>query len=619
MVVIQQHEHFLTLIDLNPKYPHDEPVYDDEKDLISHQVFQRSCDRCDQKITFFHRYYYKCNQCDYLLHKSCSELPITLEHASHPTHTLSLFQNESQQKCHVCECNILKKQLCYYCSPCTLNICLNCGKNEAHHNTIYHPSHQHPLIPTNREILAMCDACENEHKGVYYQCITCFLPFIHRDCVFGSKRLLIQDGTFDKFFHTHPLILTFGFPKVDQQAKFYPRCRVCDKSFSYKENLWVYKCGKCRYYAHFGCAYLRSETSKSAARRIISEKYDHGVLHLPLSEQNLEKVIDFLFKERNYERSITHDSHEHPLILVEAQCSDITTMTEEDSLCNACLIQIMENTTFYKCKFNGQGCNFVLHEWCTRLPPELKGHKYHQEHTLLLSPNESNKFLCNWFMCRACSHRCNGFAYSCVECDWKIDVWCAFIPHKIKHKSHPNHLLSRNYEYDRPSEDDYCRMCLSGFSERNELSFSCKASEFHLHAGCALLLPETIRHRYDKHPLSLAYSPIENHEGDYFCEVCEEELNPNAWFYHCHECVQSIHTTCAPILIPQSKPYLYGGLKAPALLQKERGIYKPEYHPHRLSFTLGSGHCTKCGDHFWAQYIFECSECKFVIHARCLT
>ncbi|MFS7991821.1 putative transcription factor interactor and regulator LIM family [Helianthus anomalus] len=129
MVVIQQHEHSLTLIDLNPKYPHDEHVYDDEKDLISHQVFQRPCNRCDQKITFFHRYHYKCNQCDYLLHKSCSKLPITLEHASHPTHTLSLFQNESQQKCDVCECNILKKQLRYYCSPCTLNICLNCGKN----------------------------------------------------------------------------------------------------------------------------------------------------------------------------------------------------------------------------------------------------------------------------------------------------------------------------------------------------------------------------------------------------------------------------------------------------------------------------------------------------------
>ncbi|KAM0020424.1 hypothetical protein Hdeb2414_s0025g00666981 [Helianthus debilis subsp. tardiflorus] len=91
MVVIQ-HEHPLTLVDLNPKYPHDEYVYDDEEDLISNQAFQCPCERCDLNITFFHRYYYKCNQCDYSLHKLCYELPLTLEHTSHLAHTLSLFQ-----------------------------------------------------------------------------------------------------------------------------------------------------------------------------------------------------------------------------------------------------------------------------------------------------------------------------------------------------------------------------------------------------------------------------------------------------------------------------------------------------------------------------------------------
>ncbi|KAM0063450.1 putative chromatin regulator PHD family [Helianthus debilis subsp. tardiflorus] len=556
MVVIQ-HEHPLTLIDLNPKYPYDEQVYDDEKDLINNQAFQCLCDRCDEEITYYHRYYYKCDQCDYSLHKSCSELPTTLKHASHLAHTLFLFQNESQQKCHVCKCTILDEQLCYYCSPCMLNICLACGTNKVHHHIIYHPSHKHPLVPTSRSILAVCDACGEKHEGVFYQCFTCFLSFIHEDCVFCPKRLLIQHGTFDKFFHTHPLILTYVFPEVDQQVKFYPKCRVCDKSFTGYENLWIYKCEKCRYYTHLECAYLRSNTSQQAVSRITPERHedDHGVLHLPLSEQNYVKAIDLLFKERNYERSITHNSHHHPLTLVDAQCNDITTMNKNDALCNACLVPIVKNTMLYKCKFNDEGCNFVLHEWCTRLPGELKDYKGHPHHTLLLLPKAGHEFICD-----ACKCYGNGFAYSCVQCNYKIDVWCAFIPDKIKHKSHPNHLLSSNHEYYRSSEDNYCRMCLSGFTADNEISFGCKRCEFHLHAGCALLLPETIRHKYDKHPMSLAYSPIENHEGDYFCEVCEEELNPNACFYHCHECVQSIHTTCAP-LAPQSKPYLYGGLK----------------------------------------------------------
>ncbi|KAJ0488345.1 putative chromatin regulator PHD family [Helianthus annuus] len=296
-------------------------------------------------------------------------------------------------------------------------------------------------------------------------------------------------------------------------------------------------------------------------------------------------------------------------------------MNEDDARCNACLVPIVENMTFYKCKFNGQGCNFLLHEWCTRLPAELKGHGYREEHTLLLLPKVvENVFY--WFQCGVCNDLCNGFAYSCVQCDWKIDVWCAITRDKIKHKSHPNHLLSSNDGHNRSGEDGYCRMCLSGFIDNNEISFSCRQCGFHLHLGCALLLPETIRHRYDKHPLSLAYSPIENHEGDYFCEVCEEELNPNAWFYHCHECVQSIHTTCAP-LVPQSKAYLYGGLKVLRRQIKERRIYKPECHPHPLSFLLGSrsdGECTKCGKDIYYDYILKCSGCKFVIHAeRCLT
>ncbi|KAJ0677277.1 putative chromatin regulator PHD family [Helianthus annuus] len=349
---------------------------------------------------------------------------------------------------------------------------------------------------------------------------------------------------------------------------------------------------------------------------------DHDVLRLPLSEQNYNKVKDFFLKERNYENKTLsieemEDDHEHPLILVDAQCNDIATMNENDSLCNACVIAIQMKMTFYKCEFYDQGCNFVLHEWCTRLPAKLKGHKYHQEHTLGLE-RYCYSFFSDRFKCRVCDKYSNGFAYSCDQCSYKIDVWCAFTRAKTTHKSHPNHLLSRNYGF--ASEDDYCRMCLSGFTADGNISFGCDACGFHLHAGCALLLPETIRHRYDKHPLSLAYSPIENHVDDYFCEVCEEELNPNACFYHCHECVQSIHTTCAP-LIPQSKPFLNGGLRVLPGQIKTIRIYAPECHPHSLSILIGTrsdGECTKCGTRFYYDnYILKCSECKFEIHARC--
>ncbi|GKE72243.1 hypothetical protein Tco_1534284, partial [Tanacetum coccineum] len=48
------HEHPLTLIDLNPEYPRDEVVYDDEEELIMKQDFRCPCGRCGQEINFYH-------------------------------------------------------------------------------------------------------------------------------------------------------------------------------------------------------------------------------------------------------------------------------------------------------------------------------------------------------------------------------------------------------------------------------------------------------------------------------------------------------------------------------------------------------------------------------------
>ncbi|KAJ0724476.1 putative chromatin regulator PHD family [Helianthus annuus] len=254
-MVVLQHQHLLSLIDLNPKYPHDEEVYDDEEDLIMKQVFQRPCDLCSQQITYLHRFYYKCDQCDYSLHKSCKQLPTKLKHESHSAHTLTLFLDKSRRQCHMCK-SIWDEKLCYRCSTCMFYICLDCGMDEVQFHTIYHPGHQHPLNPfcRHKHILAECDACGKKHEGIFYECSTCFRFSAHKDCVFQPKRMLIQDVMCGRFSHIHQLILTYSFPIVSQKAKFYPTCRVCDDSLIDYENLWVYKCEKCRYYVHVNCA-----------------------------------------------------------------------------------------------------------------------------------------------------------------------------------------------------------------------------------------------------------------------------------------------------------------------------------------------------------------------------
>ncbi|KAL8242866.1 hypothetical protein R6Q59_013168, partial [Mikania micrantha] len=259
-MVVLQHEHSLILIDLNPKYPHDEEVYDDEEDLIIKQAFQCPCNLCYQEIIFLHRYYYKCDQCDYSVHKLCAELPTKWDHASHSAHTLTLLLDKSQEWCHICKTIPHHIQLRYKCSKCMFNICLECCMDKVQYHIIYHPSHKHPLIPIYRKCSGECDACGRIQEGVFYHCVTCFRSVIHSDCVFRLKRLLIQDSTHRSFFHAHPLVLTYSFTKVEQEAKFNPPCRVCGNSFAYMENLWIYKCEKCRYYIHLHCC-----TSKNSS------------------------------------------------------------------------------------------------------------------------------------------------------------------------------------------------------------------------------------------------------------------------------------------------------------------------------------------------------------------
>ncbi|MFS7990939.1 putative chromatin regulator PHD family [Helianthus anomalus] len=346
---------------------------------------------------------------------------------------------------------------------------------------------------------------------------------------------------------------------------------------------------------------------------------DHNVLHLPLPEQTYNIFMDLFSKETNKMRRITHNSHEHPLILVDTQSNDNTTqMNKVEYLCNGCVTPILD-MSFYMCT---HGCNYVLHEWCTRLPAELKRYIGHQQHTLILLPKVPHNVLGS-FSCGACSSSRNGFAYSCVECDYYIDVWCALVPRNITHKSHPPHRLSRTNER---LDKDYCRMCLSGFMHPKETSLSCKACNFHLHLGCAFFLQERIRHKYDKHPWTLTYSPVENHEGDYFCEVCEEEFNPNVCFYHCHECVQSMHTSCAP-LIPQKTPNILHGSSWEKFSIDENikyGSIKSKDHPHPLSLfktvkvELSYGRCPICLERFLGfQKFLKCLQCRFFIHYDC--
>ncbi|KAI7756568.1 hypothetical protein M8C21_009878 [Ambrosia artemisiifolia] len=502
---------------------------------------------------------------------------------------------------------------------------------------VNHPSHPHQLERMFGHIVSSCVACGNKHEGVFFHCTTCPIFRINLDCASLPARLLIQISTKGNSIHSHPLTLAYSFPHFEQETKFYPRCRVCDGRFYFQ--LWIYKCDKCRYYVHVDCATSKREPFMSIFLRAsagnINKNYredEHpNLLHCPFQDEG-DNLLKHHMSNQKGTICTQHDGemlnlscHQHPLILFEKQTSvDKKMVSLHDPmkrvqlLCDGCVKPIVTIPFYMCCKYVDKQCSFVLHEWCANLPSQIQDYFDHPEHPLLLFPKIPTKFF-GVFDCKVCELSSNGFAYGCTKCEYYVDINCAFIPNEITHEAHPGHLLLKV----KPSTYPLCKACHWYVTE---WGFHCPTCDFFIHAKCALLLPREVKHKLDKHPLSLRYEPAENHIEEYFCELCEDEFNPWKWFYHCTTCAQSMHPACAPLILQSqceqatySEVYYY-------LNMKFGGKIEIKDHPHPLTFVQGiqsDGHCSNCHEKYeydkrlQHKMIFKCLECEFAIHHKC--
>ncbi|KAD4586121.1 hypothetical protein E3N88_23722 [Mikania micrantha] len=617
-----QHEHSLILIDLqvmHRDYEEDDDDYDDNE-LIATQNFECTCDRCGRRMDWYHRYYYKCSMssCNYSIHKFCRELPKTLIFQGHPSdHTLILTKTTNDQTCHSCF-EYHQDGICYHCSICNYEIDLLCA-TFVEQSTIHHPSHQHPLISFSAEPgLIKCIACGEKHEGCFYQCITCFNFLINFDCLSLPVKLLLQTK---QFSHDHLLTLSYSFQ--DRLYEF--NCRICGMEF--EDDHFIYKCSKCMYYVHPKCGTQMIEPFMSILSLGLGQTQknfkdaDHpNLLRFPLDDGS--HILSYQIKAD----TPAHIDHWHRTLLREesflSQDTEIIISSSVVSLhdpmkrikqqCTGCTRPITK-MPFFKCGRRDE-CDFFLHDWCSRLPEELTNHVAHPQHTLTLSRNSFPVV----FICNICNLLCNGFSYDCNPCKFSIDVNCAFIPEEITHEAHANHLLTRVDDSSSRLSEINCRACHVPIKEC-EIYFRCNACDFHLDCQCALSLPKTIRHKLDKHSLMLSYSPIEDHKSQYFCEVCEEELDPGKWFYHCVECALSIHSACAPLILQSEQDvnslYVEGVYKLINI--KFGAVEKWYFHDHPLSFAPGTsndGFCNDCGDRLQSSLIYKCSHCKLTCH-----
>ncbi|PWA97951.1 B-box-type zinc finger [Artemisia annua] len=713
---VLQHEHPLTLIDLNPEYPRDEVVYDDEEELIMKQDFRCSCGRCGQEINFYHRYYYTCDQCDYSLHKLCAELSKTLSHESHRDHALILCQVSEDKWC---MCHRFDENLWIYkCEKCRFYVhtdCATTSKAASYNALLFNPAtptSSSITTPSSHDSMKMvevlCNACIRPITNMpFYKCtasddgcnfvlhVWCTrlstgvkkkrvvdsqivtlkllppVPFASRVMRTNIFEVDVSCGVTPEFI-THKSHPNHLLRRYKPSSEMY--CLLC---LSDAKTQLFYGCEDCMFYLHTKCALLWPDT----IRHKYDKKHPMSLRYFPVEnyagdyfcevcEEEFNPNIDCAttskkasmnaiqlnpgtssvsknYKDSDYPDLLHLPFHDqtaaskHFYGETTPTSSRITTPSSHDSmkmvevLCNAC-IRPITNMPFYKCTASDEGCNFVLHVWCTRLPTEVKmTDNDNVIRTLKLLPPVPFALL-GVFRCLCCELFCSGFVYSDADkysrSSYQADVCCALTPEYITHKSHPNHLLRKL----KPSfEKYYCRLCLS--DAKTQFFYSCGDCKFYLHPKCALLWPDTIRHKYDKHPMSLRYFPVENYGGDYFCEVCEEEFNPNAAFYHCDQCVYSIHLPCVEFILQEAHSFLTEVFNpntafyptTPFFLDRgvdqyenvKSRIFTFKGHPHPLSLsrsTESDGDCTLCGKHlnnYWI--IFKCLQCKFAIDRDC--
>ncbi|KAG6702130.1 hypothetical protein I3842_07G018900 [Carya illinoinensis] len=599
--------------------------------LLSLDEYRRFCALCRERVSS-RTPCYKCNEdgCKYFyMHISCAELPYQLHHPGHPKHDpLTLMKTNLGDQCDNCrtrQTNLFHqhRSYMYTCSLCKFHLCIQCASFSL---TTKVGIHDHPLTLIQKLFQFTCDQCEKEGNGMFYFCVSCSF-MVHPECTLLP--LVVQPPSIKAEFHDHSMTLArklisftcdacgkkgrgmFYFCDVcsfvthldcaslplvvkvirhehplkliSQLPAISPfnfrRCNLCFRMVNI--DYMVYDCSSCDYAAHIHCATSKEERDETFVTSMLEHeelRIDESTDILTYNVKRFEPGVDGI----KIAAEIKHFSHEHDLKLI-----DKLGINEK---CDACTRYIF--TPYYACA----QCRFFLHKSCVELKPRIR-HVLH-EHSLLLLPWTTHDSGC--FGCDACGRDCNGFTYNCEECKFNLDVQCISLQYKFTHGSHEHQLI-----FSRSQDDRKCNNC-----DSKKILFWCENGEFALDYKC-LTLPHSVWYEQHEHPFTLCYAPKDD-SGEYYCDICEKERDPWCWFYYCADCLYPAHLECILGEFPNIK---FG---------KTRTI---DNHQHPLALAIvsktsddGRHLCEVCGYSFTleAGLAYECAECKFNVHRRCL-
>lgn len=223
--------------------------------------------------------FYSCNDCNFFIHKFCTNLPRTILPgvvACHPEHTLDLFTitNTDFVTCELCDSAI--NGICYYCTICECVFDVRCCFVP---NRIKHHAHKHPLT------LSHCDTTTTSGKYACRACgfiITTKMEFRCEPCKFNLHiRCALFPAMMRHRWDPHPLQLMYP-PFYDHGGEIY--CEICEKEMDL--NRWMYNCSNCDQSFHPECLVGRHNVKTGGKAVALDQFHPHPLTFV------VKRVVD---------------------------------------------------------------------------------------------------------------------------------------------------------------------------------------------------------------------------------------------------------------------------------------------------------------------------------------
>ncbi|XP_060974308.1 uncharacterized protein LOC115695540 [Cannabis sativa] len=207
--------------------------------------------------------------------------------------------------------------------------------------------------------------------------------------------------------------------------------------------------------------------------------------------------------------------------------------------------------SYYSCSF--PNCKNFLHYSCANFQFKIDQHPSHSHHPLILQFSKPQS-------CNVCCKKDCRLIFRCHSgCNFNLCTECVVPKIIVRCQSHDHSL----FFVEKAFYEGVCNACQKSYTQwssecfvpkevkrTQSFLFRCVECDFNLHFLCGPL-PSIVKFDYHIHSLTLVdhYITKDDHNDEFYCDICEEERDPYIRIYCCKDCDFAAHIHCLLIEI----------------------------------------------------------------------